>query len=136
MSKTIATAAVTNSGEHYTSTIQIRQHVLCVDEPLDKGGKDAGPAPGDYLCAGLASCKAITLRMYAERKEWEVGEIKVTVNLVPAKEMASGKNTFFSQLTFSGNLDDEQQKRLLFVANSCPLHKLLSRESDVVTAII
>jgi len=131
----IATAEVTNKGETYTSNVQINEHSLIVDEPLEKGGEDLGPAPGDYLCAALASCKAITLRMYAQRKKWNVGQIRVKANLVLGKETASGNNTFFCQLFFSGTLDDEQQRRLLVIANSCPLHKLLSKPNDIVTTI-
>lgn len=132
----IATAEVINNGETYTSNIQVNQHSLLVDEPIEKGGEDLGPAPGDYLCAALASCKVITLRMYAERKKWKVDKIKVKVNLVLGKESSSGNNTFFCELFFSGDLDDEQQKRLLVIANSCPLHKLLSKPSDIVTTIL
>lgn len=136
MPKIIATAEVTNKDENYTSTVRVNQHQLLVDEPLEKGGKDAGPGPGDYLCAALASCKAITLRMYAQRKKWDIGEIKVTANLVLGNETASGNNTFFCQLNITGDLDDEQQKRLLIIANSCPLHRLLSKPSDIVTTIM
>jgi putative redox protein len=136
MPKIIATAEVTNKSDTYTSNVRVNQHELLVDEPLEKGGKDLGPAPGDYLCAALASCKAITLRMYAQRKKWKIDEIKVTVNLVLGKETASGNNTFFCQLQFAGNLDDEQQKRLLVIANSCPIHRLLSKPGDIVTTIM
>lgn len=136
MPKIIATAEVINNGNQYTSNIQVNQHALLVDEPLEKGGEDLGPAPGDYLCAALASCKAITLRMYAQRKKWNVDQIKVTVNLVLGKETSSEKNTFFCQLNFTGDLDDEQQKRLLVIANSCPLHRLLTKPSEVVTTIL
>ena len=131
----IATAEVVNKGESYTSNILVNQHSLLVDEPLEKGGEDLGPAPGDYLCAALASCKAITLRMYAQRKKWKIDEIKVKVNLVLARDTTSGKNTFFCQLFFIGVLDDDQQKRLLVIANSCPLHKLLSQPGEIVTTI-
>ena len=132
----IATAEVINNSESYTSNIEINQHSLLVDEPLEKGGEDLGPAPGDYLCAALASCKAITLRMYVQRKKWKVEEIKVRVNLVLGKETSSGNNTFFCELFITGDLDEEQQKRLLTIANSCPLHKLLSKPSDIVTTIL
>jgi putative redox protein len=88
------------------------------------------------LCAALASCKTITLRMYAQRKKWQVDEIKVTVNLVLGKESASGNNTFFCKISFKGELDNEQQKRLLVIANSCPLHKMLSKPNDIVTSIV
>ncbi len=135
MSKIIATAEVVNKSESYTSGIQVNQHSLIVDEPLETGGEDLGPAPGDYLCAALASCKAITLRMYVQRKQWNVDEIKVEVNLVLGTQMSSGNNTFYCQINFKGDLDDEQQKRLLVIANSCPLHRLLSKPSDIVTTI-
>ncbi len=136
MSKIIATAEVINNGDEFTSKVQVNQHSLLVDEPTDKGGKDLGPAPGDYLCAALASCKAITLRMYVQRKKWNVEQITVTVHLVLGKETSSGNNTFFCRLNFVGDLDEEQQKRLLFIANACPLHKLLGKPSDIVTTIM
>jgi putative redox protein len=136
MSKIIARAEVTNNGDQYTSKVQINQHSLIVDEPTEKGGADLGPAPGDYLCAALASCKAITLRMYVQRKKWSVEQIKVTVHLVPGKETSPGNNTFFCRLNFIGQLDDEQQKRLLFIANACPLHRMLSKPGDIVTTIM
>ena len=136
MPKIIATAEVVNNGQSYTSNIRVNQHSFIVDEPLEKGGQDIGPAPGDYLCAAVASCKAITLRMYVQRKQWNVDEIKVSVNLVLGTQMSSGNNTFYCQINFKGDLDDEQQKRLLVIANSCPLHRLLSKPSDVVTTII
>src|SRR6185312_1980259 len=136
MSKIIATAEVINNGDEYTSKVQVNQHSLLVDEPTDKGGKDLSHAPGDYLCAAVASCKAITLRMYVQRKKWNVEQITVTVHLVLGKETSSGNNTFFCRLNFVGDLDEEQQKRLLFIANACPLHKLLGKPSDIVTTIM
>mgnify|MGYP002379459496 CR=1 FL=1 len=71
MPKIIAIAEVINKNENYTSNVRVNQHVSLSDEPLEKGGEDLGPAPGDYLCAALASCKAITLRMYVQRKKWD-----------------------------------------------------------------
>lgn len=136
MPKIIATAEVTNDHDQYSSRIRINKHELLVDEPLNNGGADLAPAPGDYLCAALASCKAITLRMYAQRKKWKIDEIKVTANLVLGKESASGNNTFFCKISFKGDLDNEQQKRLLVIANSCPLHKMLSKPNDIVTSIM
>lgn len=136
MPKSIANAEVVNNSNSYTSNVQVHQHSLIVDEPLEKGGEDLGPAPGDYLCAALASCKAITLRMYLQRKQWNVDEIKVSVNLVLGTSMSSGQNTFYCKLNVKGDLDDEQQKRLLMIANSCPLHKLLSKPNDVITEFL
>jgi putative redox protein len=135
MEKVIATAEVINNDNRYTSNVTINQHELLVDEPLEKGGEDFGPAPGDYLCAALASCKAITLRMYAQRKKWEVEKIKVKVNLLKGDQNSIVQNTFVCELGFAGNLDEEQLRRLEVIANSCPLHKLLSKPNKIVTKL-
>ena len=111
MSKVIATAEVTNNGNQYTSDVSINQHDLLVDEPMEKGGEDLGPAPGDYLCAALASCKAITLRMYAQRKGWKIEEIKVKVDLVKNTQSQPASDSFVCELSFVGTLDEEQIKR-------------------------
>ena len=136
MGKVIATAEVTNNGNQYTSDVSINQHDLLVDEPMEKGGEDLGPAPGDYLCAALASCKAITLRMYAQRKGWKIEEIKVKVDLVKNSQSEPVSNTFVCELSFVGNLDEEQMKRLEVISASCPLHKLLSRPTEIITTLV
>jgi len=136
MGKVIATAEVTNNGNQYTSDVSINQHDLLVDEPMEKGGEDLGPAPGDYLCAALASCKAITLRMYAQRKGWKIDEIKVKVDLVKDSQSEPVLHTFICELSFIGNLDEEQIKRLEVIASSCPLHKLLSRANKIITTLV
>ncbi len=135
MATLIATAEVINNGNGYTSNITINQHELLVDEPIEKGGEDMGPAPGDYLCAALASCKAITLRMYAQRKKWKVEQIKVKVDLIKGDQTSPALHTFICELSFTGTLDEEQLKRLEVIANSCPLHKLLTRPNKIITKI-
>jgi putative redox protein len=130
----IATAEVTNDGEAYTSNVHINQHELLVDEPLEKGGEDLGPAPGDYLCAALASCKAITLRMYAARKKWVIKEIKVKVDLLKA-DLSSNSHTFLCELGFKGDLEEDQIKRLTVIADSCPLQRLLKKPSEIITKV-
>jgi putative redox protein len=113
--------------------MRVHQHELLADELPEAGGMDTGPAPADYLCASLASCKTITLRMYARRKQWKVDVIKVKVDLVKGDQMESGNNTFFCEVTVTGELDTEQRKRLLEIAKACPVHRLLSKPSDIVT---
>jgi putative redox protein len=135
MNKVLATAEVINNGNQYTSEVSINQHDLLADEPIEKGGEDLGPAPGDYLCAALASCKAITLRTYAQRKKWKVEEIKVKVDLMKDNRNPAGQYTFVCELSFTGNLDEEQLRRLEVIANSCPLHKLLSKPNKIVTKL-
>jgi putative redox protein len=133
--KVIASAEALNTPGTYTTTMMAHGHSLVADEPEEVGGADKGAAPGDYLCMSLASCKAITLRMYANRKQWAVGDIKVTVKLVKGDQMPSGRNTFYCEVQFTAPLQDDQEKRLLEIARKCPVDRLLSKPSEVVTII-
>jgi putative redox protein len=135
LAKVIATAEAENNGEIYQTKVCVNHHTLIVDEPPEVGGKDTGPAPGDYLCMALASCTAITLRMYVDRKKWQVEKIKVKVTLVKGTETPSGNNTFYCSLSFVGVLDSEQQKRLQQIASACPIHRLLHKPSDIFTVL-
>ncbi len=134
--KIIASALAENSGEIYTTELKINHHVLIADELPEIGGKDKGPSPGDYLCMSLASCKVITLRMYAQRKNWQADVIKVKANLVKGSEMKSGNNTFFCEVEIKGNLTDEQKNRMMEIAKACPIDKLLRKPSDIVSVLI
>lgn len=134
--KIIASALAENNGEVYKTELKINQHLLIADELQEVGGKDEGPAPGDYLCMALASCKVITLRMYAQRKNWKADVIKVKANLVKGADMESGNNTFFCEVEIKGDLTDEQKKRMLEIAKACPIDKLLRKPSDIVSELI
>jgi putative redox protein len=135
VSKIIATAEAENRGERYATKVSVHQHVLVSDELPEFGGKDLGPSPGDYVCIALASCTVMTLRMYADRKQWKVDDIKVKVNLVKGTDMGSGKNTFYCDVTVTGELDETQYKRLMEIARACPIHRLLCKPSDVVVVM-
>ncbi|MEJ7680833.1 MAG: OsmC family protein [Segetibacter sp.] len=135
-SKVIASATAENIGEIYKTELKINQHLLIVDEPNEAGGKDEGPAPGDYMCMSLASCKVITLRMYAQRKNWKADAIKIKVNLVKGADMESGNNTFFCEVDIKGDLTDEQKNRMLEIAKACPIDKLLRKPNDIVSVLI
>lgn len=134
--KIIASGQAENRGDIYKTELKINQHLLIADEPPEVGGKDDGPAPGDYLCMSLASCKAITLRMYAQRKDWKVDVIKVKVNLVKGSDMESGNNTFFSEVNIKGDINDEQKARLLQIAKACPIDRLLIKSSDSISVLV
>jgi putative redox protein len=133
--KVIASALAENSGEIYKTELIANRHLLIADELLEVGGKDAGPSPGDYLCMSLASCKAITLRMYAQRKQWKVDVIKVKVTLVKSSDVETG-NTFFSEVEIKGEISPEQRSRMLQIAKVCPIDRLLGKPSSSVTTLI
>lgn len=133
MSKVIASAIAINKGQRYATNLVVNEHRFIADELPEYNGQNLGPAPGDYVCAALASCTAITLRMYAERKRWKVDEINVNVKLVKGAEMASGLNTFYCEVKLDGDLTAEQHKRMMEIAKACPVHRMLIKPSDVIT---
>jgi putative redox protein len=104
---------------------------LVADEPIAEGGEDAGPSPFEYLAAGLASCTAITLRMYAQRKNWPLENAEVQVSV----ERSSDSTRFARQIDLIGPLLPEQRQRLLEIANHCPVHKALSGKIEITTAL-
>jgi putative redox protein len=111
----------------YTHRIDIRQHHLTADEPGEQGGDDRGPNPQELLAASLASCTAITIEMYAQRKGWDLGPVEVEVEYDAAEP---GSPTRFSlKLRLPSDLTEEQIERLRVIATKCPVHRTL--EGDV-----
>lgn len=120
----------TTGTERYKTLIRSSDHTITADEPVQLGGQNLGMTPGELLCSSLASCTSITLRMYADRKEWKVDEINVKVTLNDEDK----KNPLMHRiLEIRGQMDEEQQARLLAIANACPVHKLLSRGMEIRT---
>jgi putative redox protein len=103
-------------------------HSIVVDEPVDIGGSDSGPSPTRLLASALASCIAITMEMYAERKGWELGAVEVQVDVEYDGQIPK---SFAASIRLPEGLDDEQRERLLVVARKCPVHKALKGEADV-----
>ena len=105
----------------YQTIISSGNHTVIADEPTGQGGADTGMSPYNLLLASLASCTAITLRMYIDRKMWVVDDIAVNLQLFKNKQGV----LIESQLEFKGELNDEQKKRLITIADACPIHKIL-----------
>lgn len=110
----------------YEHLVAIRDHRLVTDEPTDMGGENAGPDPQELLAASLAACTATTIEMYANHKDWDVGEIKVKVEYESAKRGAP--TTFNVKLVVPPGLDDEQVRRITEIAAKCPVHRTLEGE--------
>ena len=106
-------------------------HTMVLDEPEDRGGTDTGPRPTQLLAASLAGCTAITVEMYAERKEWDVGAIEVDVDVAYDGPVPS---TYAVALKLPSELSEEQRQRLLAVAAKCPVHKILVGAATVTVA--
>jgi putative redox protein len=111
----------------YKTELTARTHRLIGDEPPDVGGTDLGPRPGDFLRMSLASCTAITLRMYANRKKMNVQQIQVTVSNGPTTE----KTVYQTDIQITGNISAEERERLIQIAKKCPVHKILTNPIEV-----
>lgn len=124
-------AVATIGNDVYRTELKVRKHQVIADEPEDVGGKDLGPRPGDFYRMSLASCTAITLRMYANRKNFEVKQIQVTVST----EEGVGKTILHTNIEISGRLDDAQRQRMLQIAKLCPVHKVLTNPIEIETSL-
>jgi putative redox protein len=107
-------------GDRYHTSMTARTHTFAADEPADVGGADTAPTPVELLMGSLASCTAITLRMYAQRKEWPLEGVDVRVHYT-----AKPTPSFVKHITMRGPLDDRQKARMLEIAELCPVAKLL-----------
>ena len=128
--------------EGFTSEVMVRHHGLIADEPIGVGGNDFGPSPYELLSASLGACTAMTLQMYARRKKWDLKEVRVhldhrkdyTTDL--AETGKSSKIDYFDRLIeMDGDLDEKQIKRLLEIADRCPVHRTLHSDIKVVTRL-
>jgi len=110
----------------YKHTVQVREHQLTVDEPVEKGGDDTAPSPQELLAVSLASCTAITMEMYAARKGWELGHVEVDVQYKGAERGCPTK--FDLVLRLPEDMPEEQLERLRVIAAKCPVHRALDGE--------
>jgi putative redox protein len=118
-------ATATRTGK-YKHTVQVRQHQLTADEPTDEGGDDSAPNPQELLAASLASCTAITMEMYAQRKGWDIGGVEVEAEYMPAERGCPTR--FELTMRLPATLSDEQVERLRVIAAKCPVHRTLDGE--------
>lgn len=118
-------------GPNYTSIINNGTHYIASDEPLEDGGHDKGLNPFELVLAGLASCTTATLKMYADRKGWQIAKIHIVISM----EDAQTNHMIKRDITIDGDLNIEQKERLLKIAEKCPVHKLLSGFNQIETKI-
>jgi putative redox protein len=127
----------------YQTEIQANGHRMMADEPIAVGGSDTGPSPYDFLVASLGACTSMTLRMYADRKGWPLDAI--TVRLMHRKihardcqgcDKEQSKMDFIDrELELHGDLDEAQRKKLLEIADKCPVHRTLHSHIGVETRL-
>lgn len=111
--------------EKYQCVVEWRNGQFIADEPEKNGGKDTGPDPFTLLLSSLATCTMITLRMYIDRKGWNIPEITVNTNLFQARD-GDKMNTFMDRdIYFPAGVEPEQKEKLLEIAQNCPISKIL-----------
>lgn len=118
--------------DSYTTRIEVGGHALTADEPARNGGHDAGPAPYDYLLAGLGACTAITLRMYADHKQWPVDAVEVQLHLTHGDD---GAMLVRRTLAIEGAVSPEQQARMVEIAEKTPVTLTLKAAMRIDTAL-
>jgi putative redox protein len=111
----------------YRHVIRVREHEITADEPVENGGADSAPSPQELLAASLASCTAITMEMYAQRKGWDIGGVEVECNYSPAERGAPTR--FELVLRLPSTLTPEQVEKLRIIAAKCPVHRTLDGEA-------
>ncbi len=119
--------------EGFTTDIMVRHHSLTADEPESIGGNDFGPSPYELVAAGLGACTAMTLQMYARRKKWDLKEVIVHLDhfkdyaqdMEQCEEELSKIDHFDRLIELEGELDEKQRRRLLEIAEKCPVHRTL-----------
>lgn len=127
----------------YRTEILANGHPLVADEPVSVGGTNTGPSPYELLAAALGACTTMTLRMYADRKGWPLEEVEVRVehekihcaDCADTSHPGSKIDHLSRELALEGPLDDEQIKRLVEIADRCPVHRTLHSEIRVTTTL-
>ena len=116
----------------YAQKIRAGHHELTADEPKALGGGDTGPSPYGLVLSGLGACTSITLRMYADRKGWNLGDIHVVLR---HEKSAEGADQIDRELTFGAPLTAEQRARLAEIAEKTPVTKTIKRGTPIVTTL-
>jgi len=107
-------------------------NVVIADEPVANGGQDKGFSPKELLASALGACTCATVRMYADRKAWNLETVEAAIELIDE----AGQTKLIRKLQLTGNLTEEQRARLLTVANACPVHKILTNTIVIETVLV
>jgi len=109
-------------------------NILIADEPQEMGGKNLGFSPSELLASSLASCTLITIRMYINRKGWNISEINIKIDF--ENDDDQNVSMFTRKIEIIGEIDEDQRQRLHLIAEKCPIHKLLTNTIKIRTTLI
>jgi putative redox protein len=132
-----------NSGSmRFAQNISVGAHAFQADEPIENGGSDAGPNPHELLLAALGACASITVQMYADRKQWPLEGVHVGLSYVkvpaegPLDATTGMVDGIEMEISCSGDLSQDQQRRLLEIAERCPVHRMLTSRMQIHTRLL
>lgn len=120
--------------DHYKTILASSTNSIVADEPKDNGGEDLGLSPSELLASALGACTCITLRMYADRKNWDLDSIEVSV--IFTRDPEKNESALKRDITLIGSLTKEEKQRLLHIANHCFIHKTLSDPIHITTRLL
>ena len=124
-----------NGQGRYQQEVIAGQHRLVADEPVSVGGADVGPAPMDFVMAGLGACTSMTLRMYAERKALNLTQVSVALSHDKIELDGVKRDRIQRTITLTGDMNSEQRQRMLEIANKCPVHRAVSPSLLIETTL-
>ncbi len=133
-----------DNDDGFTTQMKVGNHYMVADEPTNYGGNDFGPSPYELVSAGLSACTAMTIQMYAKRKGWKIDNVEVhtfygkthAIDCEYCDEDSAKIDTFNREIKLESDLDEKQIKRVLQIANKCPVHKTLHSQIQIVTNLI
>ncbi|MDB2607108.1 bifunctional alpha/beta hydrolase/OsmC family protein [Zobellia sp.] len=133
-----------DDSDGFTTKMKVGNHFITADEPTDVGGNDFGPSPYELVSAGLSACTAMTIQMYAKRKDWKIDNVEVhtsynrshAVDCTDCESNATKIDTFEREIKLTSNLDEKQKQRILQIADKCPVHRTLHSKTQVITTLL
>jgi len=133
-----------DKADGFTTAMKVGRHFLTADEPVDFGGNDYGPSPYELVSAGLSACTAMTVQMYAKRKDWPLENIEVHTtysklhvqDCMECEKDSAKIDTFHREIILTGTLDEKQKLRILQIADKCPVHKTLHSQTQIITKLV
>ncbi|WP_103070372.1 bifunctional alpha/beta hydrolase/OsmC family protein [Aquimarina sediminis] len=128
----------------FTTQMKVGNHYMLADEPESVGGFDFGPSPYELVSAGLSACTAMTIKMYVARKDWDLQNVEVhtsyskshMVDCENCEDPTAKIDTFKREIKIEGDLDEKQIKRILQIADKCPVHITLHNDTQVITTLL
>lgn len=128
------TTTATIGKQTYKTEIQAKNHIVMADEPVEVGGQDLGFTPSELLESSLAACSAMTIRMYADRKQWNLEKVEIKVGF--KRNMSTQQVTFRKEIQLFGDLTTAQREALLEMGSKCPIEKMITGNIAVESNLV